>query len=312
MDVVTHGLIGAVAARSGVSQRLGRSATVALVTGALLPDIDAVMGVIDQMAAVKYHRGFTHSFLGAIPLAMIAAAFFGKWRNTLSFWKLIGLVYLGIVLHILSDLATSYGTMLFFPLSAKRYALDWVFILDPVYTAILLVGLILGWRQPDRSSRYARASLIALVVYVAMAGVGQQVALGRFRDDLATHGIRPSQIGIFPELPGVLRWRGVAEEGVTLYESRRALWDRSRSRLESYRNEVSDGALARVAQLDEVQAYLRFARFPWVTVNTSNPGRVLEIRDLRFGSYGRRESFLLRVTVDRVGGQPEVSFNHRF
>jgi hypothetical protein len=75
---------------------------------------------------------------------------------------------------------------------------------------------------------------------------------------------------------------------------------------------VSDGELARVAALDEVQAYLRFARFPWVTVNTSNPGRVLEIRDLRFGSYGRRESFLLRVTVDQVGGQPEVSFNHRF
>jgi inner membrane protein len=312
MDIVTHGVIGAVAARGGFSQRLGRPATVALVAGALLPDVDVVTGFFDQMAAIKYHRGLTHSFIGAIPLAFVAAAFFWKWRNAGSYWILAGLIYLGVVLHILSDLATSYGTMLFFPLSAKRYALDWVFILDPVYTAILLAGLILGWRQPDRSGRYARASLIALVVYVAMAGVGQQVALGRFRDDLATHGIRPSQIGIFPELPGVLRWRGVAEEGVTLYESRRALWDRSRSRLESYRNEVSDGELARVAALDEVQAYLRFARFPWVTVNTSNPGRVLEIRDLRFGSYGRRESFLLRVTVDQVGGQPEVSFNHRF
>ena len=312
MDVVTHGLIGAVAARSGVSQRLGRSATVALVTGALLPDIDAVMGVIDQMAAVKYHRGLTHSFLSAVPLALGAAALLWRWRSSLGYWALGGLLYLGISLHILSDLATSYGTMVFFPLSAKRYALDWVFIVDPVYTAILLAGLILGWRQPDLSGRYARASLIALVLYVAMAGVGQQVALSSFRDDLTTRGVRPSQIGMFPELPGLARWRGVAEERVTLYESRIALWDRSRSRLESYRNEVSDGELSRVAALDEVQAYLRFARFPWVTVNTSNPGRVLEIRDLRFGSYGRRESFLLRVTVDQVGGQPEVSFNHRF
>lgn len=312
MDIVTHGLIGAVVARSGFSQRLGRAATIALVTGALLPDIDGVLGFFDQMAAVKYHRGLTHSFIGGAPLAMAAAALLWRWQQKSRYWPVAGLVYLGVVLHILSDLATSYGTMVFFPLSAKRYALDWVFIVDPVYTAILMAGLILGWRRPDRAHRYARASLIALVVYVAMAGVGQQVALSSFRDDLTTRGVRPSQIGMFPELPGVARWRGVAQEGATFYESRIALWDQSWFRLETYRNEVSDTELARVAELDEVQAYLRFARFPWVQVKQGNPGRTLEIRDLRFGSFGRRESFLLRVVLETGNARPEVSFHHRF
>jgi len=312
MDIVTHGLIGAVVARSGFSQRLGRPATVALVTGALLPDIDFVMGFFDQMAAIKYHRGLTHSFIGAIPLAMAGATLLLKGRMGLGFWTLAGLVYLGICLHILSDLATSYGTMLLYPLSAERYALDWVFIVDPVYTGILLGGMALGWWIPNYARQYARASLIALVVYVAMTGVGQQFALARFRDELTTRGIRPSQIAIFPELPGVARWRGVAQEGATFYESCIALWDRSGSGLESYRNVVSDTELARVAKLDEVQAYLRFARFPWIQVKEGNPGRTLEFRDLRFGSFGRRESFLLGVVLETGGGRPEVSFHHRF
>lgn len=312
MDIATHGLIGAVAARSGFSQRLGRAATIALVTGALLPDIDGVLGFFDQMAAVKYHRGLTHSFLGAVPLALGAAALLWRWRSSLGYWALAGLLYLGISLHILSDLATSYGTMVFFPLSAKRYALDWVFIVDPVYTAILMAGLILGWRRPDRAHRYATASLIALVLYLAMAGVGQQVALSSFRDDLTTRGVRPSQIGMFPELPGLARWRGVAQEGLTLYESHIALWDRSGSGLETYRNEVSDTELARVASVGEVQAYLRFARFPWVQAKQGNPGWTVEIRDLRFGSFGRRESFLLRVVLEAGNARPEVSFHHRF
>lgn len=312
MDTVTHGLIGAVVARSGLSQRLGRPATVALVTGALLPDIDFVMGLFDQMAAVKYHRGLTHSFIGGVPFALAAAVLLRKWQKTASYPTLAGLVYLGVCLHILLDLATSYGTMFFFPLSAKRYALDWVFIVDPVYTTILLVGLALGWRQPDRADRYARASVIALLLYVMTAGVGQQVALTRFRDELAARGIRPAQMGMFPELPGLIRWLGVAQEDATFYESRIALWDPSPLTIKTYCNQLSGKELAQVAELEEVRAYLDFARFPWVEKKGSRSEPIVEFRDLRFGSHGQRDSFLLRVMLNNASGKPEISFNHRF
>ncbi|MFQ5882589.1 MAG: metal-dependent hydrolase [Candidatus Methylomirabilales bacterium] len=314
MDTVTHGLIGAVVARSGFRQRLGAPATVALVTGVLLPDIDFVMGFFDQMAAVKYHRGLTHSLIGGIPLAMLAAVLLRKWYGTASYWTLTGLVYLGVGLHTLSDLPTSYGTMIFFPLSTKRYALDWVFIMDPVYTAILVAGLALGWWQPERAQGYARASLVTLCLYITMAGVAHQVALARFRDELTARGIRPVQVAMFPELPGLLRWQGVAQDGATFYESRHALWDWDRSGLtvETYRNQVSDKELARVARLDEVHAYLQFARFPWVQVKGSPTRRILEFRDLRFGSHGRRDSFLLRVILEDNRGEPQVSFTHHF
>lgn len=312
MDAVTHGLIGAVVARSRPGQRLGRPATVALITGALLPDVDFVMGFFDQMAAVKYHRGLTHSFIGGTFLALVAAVLLYKWKKGISYWTLASLVYVGICLHILSDLATSYGIMLFFPLSAKRYALDWVFILDPVYTTILFVGLVLGWWQSDRAVRYARASMITLILYVMMASIGQQVALTRFRNELTATGIRPVQIGMFPELPGVFRWLGVAQEDATFYESRIGLLDPSQLTVQTYRNQPPGKELSRIAELDEVRAYLEFARFPWVQLKGTTRRPIVEYRDLRFGSHGRRESFLLRIMLDNAGGEPEISFSHRF
>jgi hypothetical protein len=43
MDIATHGLIGGVVAQSGFSQRLGRPATVALVSGAHLPLLNSYL-----------------------------------------------------------------------------------------------------------------------------------------------------------------------------------------------------------------------------------------------------------------------------
>ena len=71
MDIVTHGLAGALLARAGFTQRMGRVATIALVVGALVPDADVVLGLWDQMAAIRYHRGPTHSIFGGVTLALV-------------------------------------------------------------------------------------------------------------------------------------------------------------------------------------------------------------------------------------------------
>jgi hypothetical protein len=68
MDLSTHGLAGALVAQAGFAQRLGRTATIAVVAGAMLPDVDVVMGLVDQLAVVPYHRGLTHSLVSAVLL----------------------------------------------------------------------------------------------------------------------------------------------------------------------------------------------------------------------------------------------------
>ena len=57
---------------------------------------------------------------------------------------------LGVGMHILGDLITSFGTMIYAPLSDARPALSATFIIDLWFTGIILAGLAasLIWRRP--------------------------------------------------------------------------------------------------------------------------------------------------------------------
>jgi hypothetical protein len=82
MDFITHGLVGALVAQAGFAQRIGRPAMIALVAGAMLPDVDVVMAWVDELSVVRYHRGLTHSFVGAFLLALpLAAAMHDRARE---------------------------------------------------------------------------------------------------------------------------------------------------------------------------------------------------------------------------------------
>jgi membrane-bound metal-dependent hydrolase YbcI (DUF457 family) len=70
MALITHGLAGALVAQAGFAQRIGRPAMIALVAGAVLPALDLVMALVDELSVVRYHRGLTHSFVGVFLLAL--------------------------------------------------------------------------------------------------------------------------------------------------------------------------------------------------------------------------------------------------
>lgn len=55
MDLIPHGLAGA------------------LVAGALLPDVDVVIALVDELSVVRYHRGLTHSLVAACGLSSAPA-----------------------------------------------------------------------------------------------------------------------------------------------------------------------------------------------------------------------------------------------
>jgi len=154
-----------------------RLVTWSTVLGAIFPDSDVLRELLshDDLLIISWHRSITHSLLCLPVFALLLAALTRwvarsrKWDGP-SFAVLTGLYAAGILSHILLDLVTSFGTMVWSPLKWSRPAWDLIFIVDFTFTGILLVPQILGWVQerPEKARRRAIASfaIFAMAVFV--------------------------------------------------------------------------------------------------------------------------------------------------
>ncbi|HTZ73856.1 MAG TPA: metal-dependent hydrolase [Candidatus Aquilonibacter sp.] len=164
MDPITHGIAGSLLGKSFFSKKQARVAIFAATLGAVFPDIDTVADAAthDPLAIVKYHRGITHSFVGlpffAAGLAWLTRGVGKKLGIEMPSWLTLTLIYgVGIASHILMDATTSFGTRMWAPLSQRRVAWDLIFIIDLVFTSILLVPQVEAWIYSDRDKSRRRA-----------------------------------------------------------------------------------------------------------------------------------------------------------
>jgi membrane-bound metal-dependent hydrolase YbcI (DUF457 family) len=168
-DNLTHGLAGALLAQTGLQQRYGPAATVALVVGAELPDFDWLFALGGPVLSFVHHRGMTHSLLGGAGLALLGAFLLWRLFRTHSYWRLVLWTYLGVMLHIGMDVLTPYGTQVFWPWTAKRYTADALFILDYFYTGLMVVTLLLiRMVRQQRQRQYSHRSLLGIGVGSAL------------------------------------------------------------------------------------------------------------------------------------------------
>jgi membrane-bound metal-dependent hydrolase YbcI (DUF457 family) len=184
MDTITHGIAGALIGKGYFTDRYGKVATFALTLGAVFPDSDVVADFSgDPMAIVKYHRALTHSFVAlpffAFLLAILTRALVPWVKRRLVRWRdiqsppllVLTLIYaIGIASHILLDGMTSFGTRMWYPISSKRVAWDWLFIVDFSFTAILLIPQVISWvyapvrnAPPDTAKSRSRALRMWLI-----------------------------------------------------------------------------------------------------------------------------------------------------
>lgn len=179
-DNLTHGLAAALLAQAGLRQRYGALATVALVVGSELPDLDSLAKFGGPIADFIHHRGLTHSLFGGLGLALLGAApLWRVWRSH-PYWRVACLVYLGVLLHIWMDFVTPYGTQIFLPFDAGRYTSDTLFIVDLCYSGIMITALVLvRMVRRQRQERYKAAALawllLGLGMWLGVPSLGPQV-----------------------------------------------------------------------------------------------------------------------------------------
>ncbi|GAC1640459.1 MAG: hypothetical protein NVS9B14_21980 [Candidatus Acidiferrum sp.] len=180
MDTITHGIAGALIGKALfrgedlVSRRpmnRARIVTWALMLGAIFPDSDVLRDILSKndMLMITWHRSYTHSLLClpvfAVVLAVISQGF-ARWRKweSPSLAQLTGIYAIGILSHILLDLVTTFGTMIWSPLEWSRPAWDLLFIVDFSFTGILLIPQLLEWVNRDAQHAKRRALTMWVVI----------------------------------------------------------------------------------------------------------------------------------------------------
>jgi inner membrane protein len=184
MDTLTHALSGALAARA-MEPKTPRPDQLPRRTrlwigfwAAAFPDSDFIVRFIDPFLYVTTHRGLTHSVVMLPFWALgLALAFTWIYRKRYSWRAFVGVCALGVGAHILGDVITAFGTMVLAPVSGWRAQYPTTFIIDPIFSAILVAGLVAAavWRDTRRPAVIA---LAVLGFYIGFQAVLHERALG--------------------------------------------------------------------------------------------------------------------------------------
>jgi inner membrane protein len=303
---------------------------------AVLPDVDYFFIYWDRLAFIRYHRGFTHS-LAAMPILALAGALLGRVLGGPRWFR--PMLILGIVVlasHLLLDLATSYGTQLLSPFSRRRFSLDWIFIIDPYFTALLLAGVVAALAFPLWGPRAGAGVLAAAAVYLLVCASYHHQAMDLARRVFPEVNPGRQTVAALPQPFSCRRWQLLAASPAVIRQAfvqlpwAAALGQKAAAGPTTAVAPVAPSQdcpapaspyqapghlaiqtwtpapAAAAAYAPEAEAilasYLEFARFPLLCRAGFQEGdQLLEWRDLRFSIPGHGIPFVLQLRLDAQG-----------
>jgi inner membrane protein len=248
------------------------------------------------------------------------------------------LLVLGLVVlasHLILDLATSYGTQLLSPFSRRRLSLDWIFIIDPYFTALLVAGAIAALAWPHWGPRLGAAFLAMATVYLLVCASYHHQALELARQVFRDVNPEARTVAALPQPFSCRRWHLIAAAPAEIqqafvqlpYEAALGLGVeggqaegfatlRGRACQAPAQPYQAPGQLT-IQTLTPAPApatiyppeaefilasFLEFARFPLLCRIQSQEGeQLLEWLDLRFSVPGRAFPFVLQLRLDAHG-----------
>jgi inner membrane protein len=308
MDPITQGLLGAAVGHAVLGPKLGRRAAVWGGLVGMSPDLDIVLNATGPLGEFLWHRGPTHSlFFGPLVGPLVGWLLWRSGRErvgTLADW--IWLSILALITHPLLDLFTTYGTQLLLPFSRQRFSLDAVSIIDPVYSLMLVVPLVVGWRRGWTGIAARRAAVLALAVSTAYLGLGMafdakaRAIAGRAA---MAAGITPLRVESHPTVLQPWLRRLVVQTGSGWGIGWVSLWTGETSPFQ-YFEEGRDPRIGVALATREGKVFTWFADGEMTaTVRDEAPLSRVQLVDLRFGVPGdpRAGLFGLEIELDSRG-----------
>jgi inner membrane protein len=215
---------------------------------------------------------------------------------------------LALLSHPLLDLLTPYGTQLMLPFSNARFAVNAMPIIDPIYTLLLGLGLLVAW-WPSLRGRWPAGVIAVLTLTVSSAyltygwyqGVRTEAVA---RAQLEGLGVQPTRLAAFPTVLQVHLRRVVArtatEDRVGFYST----WAPCDIDWTTAPRRVQRDAIAPFLASREGRVFDWFA-MGWARydIQPTEDGARLKVSDLRYGFDDDPLSSIFAVSaeLDSIG-----------
>ena len=299
MDSLTQLTLGAALGEATAGRQVGRRAMLWGAVCGTLPDLDVFVPLGDAVRDFTYHRSFSHSLFVLAALTPLIVWLILKThpgtKDHQRRWTV--LVYLVFATHVLLDSFTVYGTQIFWPLFTTPMTWSTIFIIDPLYTVPLLLGVIAALIVGNRGSWGSTANAVGLglsTTYLLWTLGAKLHVEAVARDALVENRIESQGVLTTPAPFNSLLWRIVAVDDLNHYEGFYSLLD--------------DGAAVAFTPrprslelLEPLQDSWPVQRLRWFTKNfytAERSGEDIVISDLRMGID---PDYVFRFKVGRMG-----------
>jgi inner membrane protein len=216
MDSLTQIVLGAAVGEAVLGRKAGNKALLYGAIAGTIPDLDILANSFtDTITAIEVHRGFSHS----LPFAILMAPLLGWLVNKIERKKNLGwrswawLFFWGLVTHPLLDIFTTWGTQFFWPLD-ERFALNSIFVIDPLYTLpfFICTAAVMFYQPLSRKRKiWNRTGLLLSSGYLLLTLALKQSATNQFKQALDDQNIAYERISTRPAALNTILWNANVE-----------------------------------------------------------------------------------------------------
>ena len=283
MDSLTQIALGSAVTLAVMGRRTAawKAALWGAVAGTL-PDLDAFIDHGNAIANMVQHRAESHALLYltllSAPLGGLVALLHGEGAQWRRWWLAM---WLALVTHPLLDWMTVYGTQLLKPFTDYPFGVGSIFIIDPLYTVPLIVGVVAALAlRGQQGLRWNGWGLACSGAYLIWSVAAQQYVTSVATASLQSQGVQAERVLVTPAPFNTLLWRVVATTPTQYLEGFYALADGPRP-LQWTRHARGSDLLARYADNAYVQSMERFTH-GFLRMQQDSRGHVF-VTDLRMG-----------------------------
>ena len=320
MDSLTQAALGAAVAVAVMHRRTAvwKAASWGAVAGTL-PDLDVLIDHGDPILNMVLHRAETHALfwltLFSAPLTWLVVLLHGQQALWKHWWLALWLV---LITHPLLDAMTVYGTQLLLPFTDYPFGVGSLFIIDPLYTVPLLLGVVLAlsWRKQGLT-----ANVLGLVLstgYMGWSVVAQYQVQQIAWTTVKAQDIKADRVLVTPSAFNTVLWRVVVMDDQAYHEGFYSFFDADRS-IQFRRVDRGAALEPGLAHVDGVQRIRAFSKGFYALRDDRG---LVRITDLRMGQHPnftfafhaaeRHSAPVALVPARTVGERPDLAVGLRW